>query len=271
VAHLPPLEVLAHRTLWSLVFFLAYLGLWRRLKEIPAAFGQGRLGSILIAAAMISVNWFLFILATQIDRVTEASMGYFVFPLFAVLLGRFWFGEVLGRLQWVAAALAALGVVALTVGLGIAPWISLLLASTFSVYSVIKKGMQIGPVVSVTCEVILFMPVTVVVLLSSGLSGAAGPSLGDLAILVISGPLTAGPLMLFSYAARHTNMVAIGLVQFINPMLQFFCAVALFAEPFTRWHGLAFALIWAALILYSLSLVRQSKAERNMPTASGTV
>lgn len=270
LAHLPPLDVLAHRTAWSLGFFLIYLGLRGSLREIPAAFRAGRFWAIGLATLMVSTNWFLFILSTQIDRVTEASLGYFIFPLFAVALGRFWFGEGLSRIQWMAVLLAMLGVIVLTLGLGVAPWLSLMLAATFSVYSGIKKTISLGPVLSVTCEVLVFMPVSVLVLVWSLALAEALPNLRDLGFLILSGPLTAGPLLLFSYAARRSSMVAVGLLQFINPTLQFFCAVVLFAEPFTDWHSASFALIWMALGLYAVSLVRQQKAARKRSTASLT-
>lgn len=268
VVHIPPLEVLAHRTLWSLAFFLVYIAVCGRLGEIPQAFAKGQVWIILLAALMVSANWGLFILATQIDRVTEASLGYFIFPLFAVLLGRFWFQEHLTRLQWSAVLVATVGVCVLTTGLGVAPWLSLVLASTFAVYSAIKKGVKTGPVLSVTCEVILFLPFTLVVLIYAAVDDVAGPSARDMVFLILSGPLTAGPLMLYSYAAKRTSMVAMGVLQFVNPMLQFFCAVVLFSEPFTGWHSASFLLIWVALVLYSIALVRQERSARNVAMAS---
>ncbi|MFC3616709.1 EamA family transporter [Lutimaribacter marinistellae] len=132
LAHVPASEVMAHRVAWSLIFFLAVLGLQGRLSALQEAVSDlRRLGTIVLASAMISTNWFLFILGTQIGRNTETSLGYYIFPLVAVLLGRFVLKERLGRLQWAAIMLAAAGVVALTIGLGVAPWISLALAVTF--------------------------------------------------------------------------------------------------------------------------------------------
>lgn len=270
VRHLPPLDVLAHRTLWSLVFFLIYLAMRRRLSEVPRAFTGGQAGLILLAATMVSANWFLFILSTQIDRVTEASLGYFIFPLVAVLIGRFWFAEPMTVLQWCATGLAALGVLVLTIGLGVAPWISLVLAITFGIYSAVKKSMHLGPVLSVACEVLVFLPFALIILSGVFSSHAITPSSRDLVFLVLSGPLTGGPLMLFAYAARRASLVAVGLLQFINPMLQFLCAVLIFAEPFTGWHGTSFVFIWLALGVYSVTLVRQAKASRNVATVSGT-
>jgi len=270
LAHVPPQEVLAHRGLWSLVFFGAVLALQGRLREIRAALGNRRqLGVLALAMAMISTNWFLFILSVQINRTTEASLGYYIFPLVAVLIGRFVFAEKLGRIQWLAVGLAATGVVILTLGLGVAPWISLMLACTFGIYGMLKKGLPLGPVVSVTCEILLFLPVALIVLALAhgGGQGVFGANAHDTVFLMLSGPITAAPLILFSMAARRVAMATVGLLQYINPTLQFLLAVVIFAEPFTRWHAIAFPLIWLALALYSLAVLRQDRAARKAAIA----
>lgn len=276
VAHVPALEVLAHRTLWSLVFFAVLLGAQRRLGALRAVFADLRgLGVLAIAALMIATNWFLFIWAVGQDRTTESALGYYIFPLVAVLLGRVVFGEALSRAQWVAVVLAAVGVCVLTLGLGTPPWIALILAGTFGLYGMIKKQVALDPVVSVTAEVALFSPVAAVILLQSWHSGSAlaGQDAGTMMLLILSGPVTAVPLILFSMAARRVRMATVGLVQYLNPSLQFACAVLVFAEPFTRWHGMAFWLIWVALALYSASTFDQDRAARKTAkaaAASGT-
>lgn len=271
LTHIAPLHILAHRALWSLVFFAGLLAVQGRLREMRAAFtGWRRTAVIAIAALMISTNWFLFILGVQIHRTTETSLGYYIFPLVAVLLGRFAFGERLDRAQGLAVGLAAAGVVVLTFGLGVPPWISLVLATTFGLYGVIKKELPLGPVVSVTCEILIFAPVALILLalVPGPAEGGFGVSPKDTVLLLLSGPITALPLILFSVAARRIAMSTIGLLQYINPTLQFLCAVALFGEPFTIWHSVAFGLIWAALAIYSLALVRQDRASRRVIIAS---
>lgn len=268
LTHVPPPEVLAHRTGWSFVFFAGVLALQGRLGEMRAALGTWRRAAVLaLASALISANWFLFILSVQIDRATEASLGYYIFPLVAVLIGRFGFGERLGRAQWLAVGLAALAVGVLTFGLGVAPWISLVLASTFGLYSAIKKRLPVGPVVSVTCEVLFFLPIGLVILvLRHGAGqGAFGREIWDSALLILSGPMTAIPLILFSYAARRASMATVGLLQYINPTLQFLCAVMLFGEPFGGWHQIAFALIWGAVIIFSVASLRPSGQVNQTP------
>ncbi len=253
---IPSLELLAHRTLWSLVVFAAILGVQGRLGRVRDALAERRARFVVvIAALMITVNWFLFIVSVQIDRVVETSLGYYIFPLVAVLLGVVILRERLRALQWIAVGLATLAVVQLTIGLGAAPWISLTLAVTFGLYSLIKKRLTVGPMVSVTAEVLMLAPPAIAYLIwhhAMG-QGVFGTDAVTSLLLVFSGVLTALPLILFSAAAQRVPMATLGLLQYINPTLQFLCAVIVFAEPFTLWHQIAFGLIWAALALYSAS------------------
>jgi chloramphenicol-sensitive protein RarD len=212
---------------------------------------------------MIAANWFLFIYSVQVGKATEASLGYYIFPLVSVLLGVVFFRERLGRLQGIAVALAVVAVVVLTIGLGVAPWVSLIIALTFGLYGVIKKRLTLGPVLSVMVEVLLLSPVAIAVLLIAWQEGRVpvGDGAGDLVLLMISGPLTATPLILFSYATKRVQLATVGLVQYLNPTLQFLVATLVFAEPFGVWHAVAFPLIWLALALYSgASLWRARRA-----------
>ena len=273
IAHVPPPEVLAHRTLWSLVFFVAVLAVQGRLGLLPRLLGGRALATVAVAAAMISANWFFFIWSIQSGHAIEASLGFYIFPLVAVMIGLFAFREGLSRAQWAAVALAALAVVILTAGLGAAPWIALLLAATFGAYGLLKRRIEAGPVVSVAAEVALLAPVALVWLwgVHTGRWGAGGGAFGrdwpDTAMLAFSGIITGGPLMLFSYATKRVRMATVGLVQYLNPTLQFAVAALVFAEPVTRWHLIAFPLIWAALGLYSLSVLQSERRRRALPVA----
>ena len=266
LAHIPAEVVLAHRVGWSFVFFALLLAVQGRLGEVRAAFtGPARLGQIGLASVLISANWFLLIFAIQTGRTTEVSLGFFIFPLVAVLIGRLGFGERLGRLQGLAVGLAALAVLVLTTGLGVTPWISMVMATTFGLYGAIKKQLPLGPVISVTCEIVLFMPVALGILAVQRQAGQAvfGTGLTDGLLLILSGPLTALPLILFSFAARRISLGVIGILQYINPTLQFLVAVLLFGEAFTPWHQIAFPLIWAALVLFSLTSLHKNHANKN--------
>ena len=278
LAEVPPLEVLSHRTLWSLAFFGAVLAVQGQLGALWAAL-RGRGGLVIVfAALMISVNWFLFIFSVQSGRAIEASLGYYIFPLVAVLIGVLSFGERLGRVQALAVGLAGLAVVTLSLGLGAAPWIALMLAASFGLYGMVKKHLAVAPVVSVAAEVLVLAPLALLWLggLHAGLWADARPGAvfgqeaGTSLLLALSGVLTGGPLMLFAYAARRVRMTTVGLVQYLNPTLQFACATLVFAEPFTRWHAVAFGLIWLALAIYSAASLRQPKAVARPASSAAT-
>ncbi|WP_321832426.1 EamA family transporter RarD [Thalassovita sp.] len=262
LSHLPPLQVLSHRTLWSCVFFALVLLVQGRLHLVGGVLRQPRQTlTLFVAALMIGANWFMFILSIQVGKATEASLGYYIFPLVSVLMGVVFFRERLGRLQWGAVALAVLAVSILTWGLGVAPWVSLLIAVTFGLYGVIKKKLTLGPVVSVTVEVLLLSPVALIILWQVWAGGGSvwGNGARDIALLMISGPLTATPLILFSFATKRVQLATVGLVQYLNPTLQFLVATLVFAEPFGPWHAIAFPIIWVALALYSGASLWQAR------------
>lgn len=265
--HVPAIEVLAYRGIWSLVFFALILGLQRR---VGRAFDASRnyFWTILLASVMIAANWFGFIFAIQTGQGLEASLGYYILPLMAVLLGGLIFGERLDGIQRTAVGLATCAVIILTWGLGVAPWIALFLAATFAVYGVVKKTLEVGPVVSVTAEVLIIAPLALGYLIYVGTY--RDHSMATHLLLALSGPLTALPLILFSYAAKRAQLSTIGLVQYLNPTLQFACAVFVLGELVTQWHILSFAIIWTALAIYTYSMWRQDKASRKEVSSAGT-
>ncbi len=281
LADVPPLEVLSHRTLWALLIFGGVLAVQGRftvllgLLRMPRSFVL-----VLVAGLLIALNWFVFILSIQIDRAVEASLGYFIFPLVAVVLGRIFFGERLNRLRWISVIIVGLAVAVLTFGLKVAPLIPLVLAVSFAFYGVIKKHLAAGPVVSVTGEVLLLAPLAAVWLLGvhfGGWQGLVGRNMAvfghDLylsLLLALSGVMTASPLMLFSYASRRLPMASVGLLQYINPSLQFLVATVIFGEILTIWHIIAFPMIWAALALYSVDLLRQERRAARVSKRVGT-
>ncbi len=261
LAHVPPLEVRAHRTLWSLVFFGIVLTLRGRLGAVWTALRNWRVvAGLALAALMISLNWGGFITSIQFGYAREASLGYYFFPLMVVGLGALFFGERFSRVQGIALALMGLAVLVLTFGLGAPPWIALFLASTFGVYAILKKRIDAGPMVSVFIEVLLLTPIAAIWLYGVHSYGWAtvprpagwfGDNWHDTVLLVLTGPMTATPLILFSYAAQRAKLSTVGLIQYLNPTIQFSVAALIFAEPVTQWHGFALPLIWAALALYS--------------------
>ncbi|TMV13260.1 EamA family transporter RarD [Arenibacterium halophilum] len=267
MAHIPPVEVLAHRATWSFLFFMGLLALQRRLPAFRHALThRATLVPLVCAMVMISSNWLVFIYATSSGQTTQVSLGYYIFPLAAVLVGRVWFSERLGLVQGVAVALAAAAVMTLALAQGALPWISLYLAMSFCLYGVVKKRLDLGPVLSVAAEVALFLPVALVILASTSLSGqgAFGASLQDSVLLVVGGVITAVPLILFSYAARRVPLGTLGILQYISPSMHFLCATLLFGEPFTTAHKIAFPMIWSALVVFSIATLRQDRVARRL-------
>ncbi|MBS0124138.1 EamA family transporter RarD [Thetidibacter halocola] len=272
--HVPPFELFLHRAVWSLVIFAGLLVVQRRLKALKPAFASPRAAALTaFCGAMVSVNWFLLIWSVQAGRVTETSLGYYMLPLMSVLLGTVWLGERLTRLQWLAVALAATGVAVLAVGRGTPPWLSLALAVSFGLYGLVKKGIATGPVASVTAECLVVGPLALAGLAWFALHGQAsfGQDVSTSVLLMLSGLLTALPLILFSRAAQRVRLATLGIVQYLNPTLQFLCAVVVFAEPFGPIHAVTFGLIWVALALYSGAALRQDRARRRMVMASSAV
>ncbi|AHD00622.1 EamA family transporter RarD [Leisingera methylohalidivorans] len=268
LSHVPPEQVLSHRALWSFLFFAGVLLFQGRIGVLGTALSSRRNAMFLVlATAMISLNWFVFISSVQTGHATEASLGYYIFPLLSVLLGRLVFSERLTRTQGAAVGLAALAVAVLSFGLGAAPLIPLVLGGSFALYGVAKKQLSLGPVVSVTAEVLLILPVALAVIWLTGGAGFLG-STADAAMLAFSGILTGLPLILFSYAAKRVRLGTIGVLQYLNPTLQFLVAVLVFAEPFTPWHSAAFALIWSAVAVFSFSALRQERASRRAAMAA---
>lgn len=253
--HVPPLEVLAHRVLWSCLLVGALLLASRRFGDATAAMRDRRSRRALLAStALIAVNWFLFIWAVASGRILEASLGYYVNPLVNVALGRVALGERLSRAAMVAVTLAAIGVVVIAAGTGAVPWVSLVFAATFGLYGLCRKVAPVGPLVGLAVETGLTAPVALVAIGVLGLRGDAVAPSADLrtwAFLVGSGAATAVPLLAFAAAARRLRYATLGIVQYVAPTLQLGCAVVLYGERFTRSHAIAFAFIWTAVALYA--------------------
>ncbi len=266
IAQVPPLEVLSHRTIWSAVFIGIILVIRGRMEWLNWR-AVIRVG---IAALMVSINWFFFIYAVQVGKVAQSSLGYYIFPLVAVMLGAVFLGEKLKPAQWFAVGLATVAVLLLSIGVGEIPYISLILAGTFGLYGLIKKPLTIGPMRSVFWEVMLLAPLALIWLFGAhmfdwqGVAGRSGgyfgSSVGISGLLILSGVLTGFPLILMAYAMERLKLATVGLVQYINPTLQFLLATMVFMEPFSRTHMMAFALIWTGLAIYSYNALRQDKA-----------
>lgn len=267
----PSLEILSHRVLWSAIFLGLILALRRQWDWINRIRTRPRISLAFIAsAAMLGANWVIYIWAVNADRIIDASLGYFIAPLFNVLFGVL-LGERLKAIQWLAIALAASGVAWLTLSTGQLPWIGLVLAVTFSLYGLIRKTASLGALEGLSVETLVMLPLAALFLLlpDSGSSHAfASGSLSLTLMLVAAGPVTAIPLLLFAFGARRIPLSVIGLLQYIGPSIQMMLGVWLYHEPFGSERQLGFALIWTALALYSLEALW--RAWRPSATRPGT-
>ena len=271
VAKVPALEVVAHRTLWSMVFVVGLLALLRRWAWLSDVLRQPRvLGAFAVSSLLLSGNWLVYVWAVQHDHVLDASLGYFINPLVNVALGFAFLRERPRPLQWAAVALAAAGVLWLTVLGGKLPWVALTLALSFGFYGLMRKIAPLGALEGLALETVLLAPLAGAALMWWAVQGSSSFAQSDMAgmgLLMFAGPLTALPLLLFASGARRIPLTTLGLLQYIAPTLQFLLGVWLYHEPFDGARITGFALIWLALLLYSLEGLWQSRRGAQTQTA----
>jgi chloramphenicol-sensitive protein RarD len=255
VAHVPALEVVAHRSLWSLVFMAALLLALRRVDWVRDVIRQPRvLGITLVSALLLSTNWLVYVWAVAHDRVLDASLGYFINPLVNVMLGYAVLHERPRPVQWLAVALAGAGVAWLTLGAGTLPWVALVLAGSFGVYGLLRKTAPLGAMEGLALETALLAPLALVLAVVFLVRGDGAFLRGDALTdtwLLLAGPFTAIPLLLFAAGARRVTLATLGLLQYLGPSLQFVLGVFVYHEPFEPARALGFVLIWSALVVYS--------------------
>ena len=258
----PAVDIVAHRIVWSLValaLLVTILGAWG---EVRAAIRRRRtLALLVLSALLIGVNWLLFIYAINSGHILAGSLGYYLNPLANILLGRFILKEQLSRLQWAAVAIAAAGISVLLAGALGTLWISLTLCFSFATYGLIRKVISVDSLTGLTIETMLLAPIAIGWLLLGGVSAATafGSDATQTALLIATGVISTIPLLCFTAAARRLPYATVGMLQFVAPTLQFVLAVALYGEPFTRAHAIAFGAIWTALALYVIALVGQRR------------
>jgi chloramphenicol-sensitive protein RarD len=264
----PSFQIIAHRIVWSAVLLVGGLGLvrgWGWLREVwatPRRFWLLGLSSLLIGA-----NWSLYIWAVNAGHVVETSLGYFINPLLSVVLGVVVLGERLGKLQWLAVALAALGVAWLTWQSGRPPWIALGLSVTFGLYGLIRKLVAVEAVAGLGVEsLFMVLPALAYVLWAeSGHGGGflSGWGWGNDALLVLAGAVSAIPLIAFAYGVRRVPLTVVGLLQYIAPTLQFLVGVLVFREAFEHHQLVGFGLIWAGLAVFAFAGLRAATRARS--------
>jgi chloramphenicol-sensitive protein RarD len=252
-------DIVAHRVLWSVPFLALIIAFSRGWPKVRAVLGQPKtLGVLAVTALLIGGNWLLYVYAVTSGHILASSFGYYLNPLANVLLGRFVLRERLSRMQWTAVAIAGAGISVLAVGALSQLWISLTLCATFAMYGLLRKVVAADAVTGLGVETALLFPFAIGWLALRASAGAPimGSTTADTALLLAAGVASTTPLILFTAAARKLAYSTLGMLQFIAPTLQFLIAVALYGEPFTTAHAIAFPAIWIALVLYVTAMLR---------------
>jgi chloramphenicol-sensitive protein RarD len=258
---IPPLEILSHRVFWSFIMLALILTLRHQWGWITSIKKNPRITAAFIASAsMLAINWVVYIWSINHDRIVDASLGYFIAPLFNVLFGVM-LGERLRLWQWISVGLAATGVAWLTISAGQLPWIGLTLAFTFGLYGLLRKTASLGALEGLTLETLVMLPLSALFLLlpESGSSHAfVNAGINTSLLLIAAGPVTAIPLLLFAYGARRIPLSLVGILQYIGPTIQLLLGIYLYNEAFSSTKLIGYGLIWCALGLYSIESLWQA-------------
>jgi len=262
------LEVVGFRIVLSFVFCLLLITVFRRWRAILGLVRQPRVvGAMALAGIFIYVNWLVYVFAVLNDQVVEASLGYFINPLVTVLLGVFMLRESLRPAQWVAVGVSAIAVLVIAIGYGTFPVISLVLAASFGMYGYVKSrvGAQVDALSGLTIETTALAPFALaqLIVLGSTAGLAFGQhGVGQAVAMLSAGVVTAVPLLMFAAGTRRLPLVAVGLAQYLTPVLQFVIGVAILGEPMPLERWIGFALVWVALLILSVDMVRAGRASR---------
>ncbi len=266
--HIAPQEMLAHRIIWSVPTGLILIVFAGQIRDALKSVTLKRFGWLALASVLLALNWFIYISAVAQDRVMEASLGYFITPLVMVIVGVFLLKEPMNAAQGFALAISTVGVFVIGLAYGHVPYMALALTATWVTYSIIRKQVQVDARVGFTIEAAILLPFAAVWLWTFAHS-AGGRAMGggglDIALLMLSGPITAVPLILFAMGAKRLRLSTIGMMQFIGPTLQFVVALIL-GEDFGLTHAIGFGLIWSALGIFALDSVlkeRRIAAQKN--------
>lgn len=270
LSHVPASEQLLHRTVGAAVVMLALLFVRGRLGELrPVLRDPARRRRLLLSAALLGLNWFVFLYAVGTDRVLHASLGYYLTPIVSVVLGMLVLGERLRRLQWAAVAAALTGVVLMIERAGEFPWIGVVLALAFGFYGLIRKTVDVAPLPGTAFEACVFaIPCAAAIAwleLGSGSGHLVRVGTPTTALLLAAGPVTVVPLLWFTDAARRLPLFALGFMQYLTPTIHFLLAVLVFDEAFTTGHAVAFATIWTGVALFALDLTITQRRLRHRP------
>jgi len=261
-----PLEIVSHRAVWTLIFCLIVLAITQALKSTLATFRRPKVAAkLFLASVLISINWLIYIWATNNDHVVEASLGYYINPLIIIAFGVVLLKEKMRKMQWIAVSIATVGVIILTVDYGRLPWVALGLALSWGTYGLVKKQLGLGALEGLAIEtMIAFIPYCgYLIFIGSKSEGQFGNGAGLTILLISAGAVTAIPLLLFNGSTTRLPYSTIGLMQYITPTIQFSIGVWVNNEamPTARWVGFIF--IWLALITLATDLLKSGRSVDN--------
>ena len=271
INEVPALEILAHRVIWSFIFVLIIVVLLKR--KILKNFFQVQMSQkktwlgLFLASLFISINWFTYIYAVNTNHIVEASLGYYVNPLVAVLLGVFVLREKVNKLQAISFVIAGIGVIYMTVSVGKLPWISLILALSFGFYGLSKKLIKVDSILGLLLETLFVLPFALLFLAYLGVNDQHSFSTGSIKndlFLLGSGIATALPLLWFGIGAQKIPLYMVGFLQYISPTISLILGVLMYGESFTKDHVVTFACIWIAIALFTISNIRQGIKKRKL-------
>ncbi|MCH9825183.1 MAG: EamA family transporter RarD [Alphaproteobacteria bacterium] len=265
LSHIPPAEVVAHRVIWSLPIAATLLIILGRTGDIKTALTTPKMLAMgCVTAALISINWGFYVWAITSGHALDAALGYYINPLFSVFLGAVLLGERLNKLQLAALALAFAAVVILTLEAGKLPWVAIALFVTWGFYALAKKSLPIGPNQGFLLEVMILTPPAIAYLIWLGPTGNFPGSTYDTWLLLGCGVVTAVPLLIYANGAKLLRLSTIAILQYIAPTMIFLIGVFVFKEPFGGARMVAFPMIWIALVLYSIAILRNMRAARKL-------
>ncbi|WP_298853698.1 EamA family transporter RarD [uncultured Ruegeria sp.] len=262
--HMGPVEVVAHRVIWSVPLAGLLLVVLGRTRDLKAALGNPKmLGMAALTAALISVNWAIYVWAISTGHALDAALGYYINPLFSIALGAILLREPLTRTQLFAVGLAALGVLVIVLEAGRLPWVALALMVSWGFYAFFKRSLPIGPNQGFLLEVLILLIPALAYVTWLGIQGTGhfGITTSDTVLLACAGIVTAVPLLVYANGAKLVRLSTMGILQYIAPTMIFITAITLFGEKIDTGRMIAFPLIWAALIVYSVPMIRQARAQ----------
>ena len=266
LVHMPTAEVIAHRIIWSVPIAAIVLIWMGRTATLREAFRNPRMLAMgCVTATLISLNWGIYVYAIVSGHALDAAIGYYINPLFSVFLAALLLGEKLNRMQWVAVAVAGVAVAVLVLDAERTPWLAFGMMLTWGFYALAKKSLPIGPNQGFMMEVLLLLPPALAYAVYLGATRTSHFLTGnalDTGLLLGCGVATAVPLLFYANGAKLLRLSTIGIMQYIAPTLIMLNAVFIFGEPFGRARAIALPLIWLALIIYTVSMVRQIRAKR---------